>query len=231
MILEADLSRQATVIEAQTAWLAEFAETMWQFHMVAQRVSFYAVTGPAERYHEACDAYMADSWERVRQLRTAIGVASWFTSEEAHTALREWYEGPFMRRDLEIRSMMERSQGDDDAADSGDDDEDDEAEANGDEEDDEAEANGDEEDDEAVPEDDEEDDDEEEDIRYEWVLLHNRGHYDSANINYRLLRFLANDFGLSAHLSASDRKAAAPGALTAAPPFSTPVDAPPSGRD
>lgn len=105
---EANLERQKKVIDAQTTFLAEFADYIWSYHSITQRVSHYKIEGDAERYRAAVQEYHANLWDLLQKIRRTLGAARWFTSDAAHAALTSWYEDWFVKLEGNIRALMNR---------------------------------------------------------------------------------------------------------------------------
>ncbi len=106
-LFEAAIARQSRVIGAQTSFLAEFSKDIWEYHMRLQKVSHYRIVGDDEEYQKALAEYKNAVWDSLHKLRSAIGSASWFTSDETHQALTSYYESWFVRLDQTLREFID----------------------------------------------------------------------------------------------------------------------------
>lgn len=104
---EADLARQSDVIKAQTQFLTEFSNHIWEYHKISQRVSYTRLSGNKEAYQRALQEYQQSLWESLHRIRSAIGAARWFCSDAAHEALSSWYEDWFVTLEARLRYLIE----------------------------------------------------------------------------------------------------------------------------
>jgi hypothetical protein len=109
---EAHLARQSDVIKAQTQFLTEFSNHIWEYHKVSQRVSYTRLSGDKRAYQKAVRAYQDSVWESLHKIRGAIGGARWFCSDTAHQALTSWYEEWFVKLEQSLRQLIEENPND-----------------------------------------------------------------------------------------------------------------------
>jgi len=109
---EAHLARQSDVIKAQTQFLTEFSNHIWEYHKVSQRVSYSRLSGDKKAYQSAVQAYQDSVWESLHKIRGAIGGARWFCSDAAHQALTSWYEEWFVKLGVALTQLMEQDPND-----------------------------------------------------------------------------------------------------------------------
>jgi hypothetical protein len=152
-IFEAALARQSDVIKAQTQFLNEFSHLIWEFHKIAQRVSFTRLEGDRKAYQIAVKEYEAAIWDSLSKIRSAIGAARWFCSDAAHKALVEWYDEWFLKVGQSLTGLIQSDPDD-----------------------------------------------------KSWSQHHYDVHYGASQRNYKLVRFLAHDFGLRAILESREGK-------------------------
>ena len=105
---EAQLARQSDVIKAQTQFLSEFSDHIWEYHKLSQRVSYARLSGDKDAYERALQDYQDSLWECLHKIRSAIGAARWFCSDEAHQALSSWYEEWFVTLELGLRQLIDQ---------------------------------------------------------------------------------------------------------------------------
>lgn len=103
---EAHLARQSDVIKAQTQFLTEFSNHIWEYHMISQRVSYARLSGDKQAYQSALQEYQQSVWESLQKIRSAIGAARWFCSDAAHQALSSWYEEWFVTLEAHLRQLI-----------------------------------------------------------------------------------------------------------------------------
>jgi hypothetical protein len=109
---EAHLARQSDIIKAQTQFLTEFSNYIWEYHKVSQRVSYARLSGDKKAYHSAVQAYQDSVWESLHKIRGSIGGARWFCSDTAHHALTSWYEEWFVELEQALRQLIEEDPND-----------------------------------------------------------------------------------------------------------------------
>ena len=105
---EAQIARQADVIRAQTQFLTDFSDHIWEYHKISQKVSYARLSGDREAYENALAVYRDALWDTLHKVRRAIGAARWFTSDAAHQALSSWYEDWFVRLEVRLRDLVEK---------------------------------------------------------------------------------------------------------------------------
>ena len=89
---EALLARQSDVIKAQTLFLKEFSNYIWEYHKISQRVAYCGKSGDVDAYNMARQEYQNSMWESIHKIHSAIGAARWFASYAAQEKLDSWYE-------------------------------------------------------------------------------------------------------------------------------------------
>lgn len=107
-IFEAQLARQSDVIKAQTQFLHDFSNYIWEYHMISQRVSHARLSGIKATYDKAVQEYRDSLWHSLSKIRGAIGAARWFCSDAAHKALSSWYEEWFVQLEFSLRELIEK---------------------------------------------------------------------------------------------------------------------------
>ena len=103
---EASLAQQADIIKAQTQFLTRFADYIWEYHKISQRVSYRRLSGDAQAYEKAVKEYQEAMWNSLHKIRGAIGGARWFTSDVAHDVLTSWYDEWFLVLELKLRQLI-----------------------------------------------------------------------------------------------------------------------------
>jgi len=91
-ILEADLARQAKVIEAQSKFLDDITETLWNWRYLSMKVAYYGMGDQGPSYAAArkdCDLQI---WDVLNRLRNQINKSRRLASEEAYKMLVSLYD-------------------------------------------------------------------------------------------------------------------------------------------
>ena len=104
---DALLARQSDVIKAQTKFLTDFSNHIWEYHKISQRVSYNHLLRDEKSYQKAVREYQDSLWELLQKIRSDIGAARWFTSDAAHQALTSWYEKWFIGLEQSLRQLIQ----------------------------------------------------------------------------------------------------------------------------
>src|SRR5262249_13958543 len=86
-ILEADLARQAKVIEAQSKFLDDITETLWNWRYLSMKVAYYGMGDQGPSYAAARKGYDLQIWEVLKRLRNQINKSCTLASEDAYKML------------------------------------------------------------------------------------------------------------------------------------------------
>jgi hypothetical protein len=105
--LEAQLARQADIIRAQTQFLRDFSNLVWEFHKICQRVSYTRLSGEREAYDLAVADFRNSLWDVLQRARSEIGSARWFCSDTVHAALVHWYDEWFLTVERDLRRLID----------------------------------------------------------------------------------------------------------------------------
>ena len=88
---EAEMSRQATVINAQKKFLEELSDLAWDFQLRVMEVTYTRSFGTEETFTAVFEKYDIDSWGLLREIRSTIGTARWFVDDATYQLLSEYY--------------------------------------------------------------------------------------------------------------------------------------------
>jgi hypothetical protein len=90
-VREAQLARQAKLIDAQSALLDDLSRVLWEWRYAAMRVTYYGGLGDQERCTEANAAYGDVVWGLLSQIRFHTSRARWLISTDAFERLKAFY--------------------------------------------------------------------------------------------------------------------------------------------
>jgi hypothetical protein len=88
---EADIARQAKIIEAQSKFLDELSQVLWKWRYLAKKVVYYAAEENKARYDVARTEYDESVWDVLNEFRTEVSRSRRLISEEAYEELRSFY--------------------------------------------------------------------------------------------------------------------------------------------
>jgi hypothetical protein len=91
-LFEADVARQAKLIDAQAKFLDEITEALWHWRYLSIRVTFHADDPTEERYTAAVEDYEGKIWDVLSSLRNLISKSRRLVSEEAYKSLVSLYD-------------------------------------------------------------------------------------------------------------------------------------------
>lgn len=96
-VFEADLARQAKVIDAQASLLSDLSDQLWTFLLLGLEVTYYAQQRNQEKFEAAWRVYDDEAWSYFGKIRAEISKARRLASAETHADLqrvyREWFMG------------------------------------------------------------------------------------------------------------------------------------------
>lgn len=111
--LEADLARQAKVIEEQVALLERLAAELWSFQLMliaplyyGQEAFFNMQTIGPETYQEAARKYLSGASIILGSIRTEIGKAVRLVPQETWQNLRKLYYDELLPLDLKVTKLL-----------------------------------------------------------------------------------------------------------------------------
>jgi hypothetical protein len=76
----------------QSQFLERVSQLLWQWRYAAIRVTYYATLDAEERFRTADDAYAADVWRILSDLRFEASRALWLSSAADYRALTQFYD-------------------------------------------------------------------------------------------------------------------------------------------
>jgi len=91
-ILDADLARQAKVIEAQSKFLDDLTETLWTWRYLSMKVAYYGMGDEGPSYAAARKDYELQIWDVLSRLRSQINKSRRLASENAYKTLVSLYD-------------------------------------------------------------------------------------------------------------------------------------------
>jgi hypothetical protein len=91
-ILDADLARQAKVIEAQSKFLDDLTETLWNWRYLSMKVAYYGMGDEGPSYAAARKDYELQIWDVLSRLRNQINKSRRLASENAYKTLVSLYD-------------------------------------------------------------------------------------------------------------------------------------------
>ena len=90
--LEADTSRQAKIIEAQSEFLDETTETLWRWRYLSMKVAFNGLEQREDQYAVSVKEYEAGIWDVLSKLRNQTSKSRRLASEKAYKSLVALYD-------------------------------------------------------------------------------------------------------------------------------------------
>lgn len=90
-IFEADLTRQGKIIEAQSKFLDDVTEMLWQWRYLAKRVVYYGTHNDIDGYTLAKNEYQRDKWPLLNKIRGEVSRSRRLVSENAYRELLQFY--------------------------------------------------------------------------------------------------------------------------------------------
>ena len=108
---EAELARQAKVIDAGATFLDDISTHLWSWRYLSMKVAYYGAQGTDGRYTQAEQEYDEKLWDVFNATRNEISRSRRLLSDGAYLQLLAVYEGEMVRLDNEIRdarSIRER---------------------------------------------------------------------------------------------------------------------------
>jgi hypothetical protein len=115
--LDADLARQQKLIEAQSKFLDEFADTLWKWRYISAKVAYHGARREQSEYLAAVKAYRTEIWETLSTLRKQISRSRRLISDNAHGRLVRLYsqivtfDDEIAKRALDTQSTAEVASG------------------------------------------------------------------------------------------------------------------------
>jgi hypothetical protein len=91
-IFEADLARQAKVIDAQSKFLDDITETLWNWRYLSMKVAYYGMGDQRPLYVAARKDYELQIWDVLSRLRSQINKSRRLASEKAYKMLVSLYD-------------------------------------------------------------------------------------------------------------------------------------------
>jgi hypothetical protein len=101
--LEADISRQAKIIEAQSKFLDDTTEILWSWRYLSMKVAFNGSAQREEQYTVAVREYEAGIWDVLSKLRNQTSVSRRLISEQGYRQLVALYD-----RIVELDSRLDQ---------------------------------------------------------------------------------------------------------------------------
>jgi hypothetical protein len=101
--LEADLSRQAKIIEAQSQFLDDTTEILWNWRYLSMKVAFNGSQEREEQYAVAVKEYEAGIWDVLSKLRNKTTISRRLVSDRGYMSLVALYD-----RIVELDSLLDQ---------------------------------------------------------------------------------------------------------------------------
>jgi hypothetical protein len=104
---EAELARQAKLIDAQAKLLDDLTSLLWRWRYISMKVTYYGSSGIEEQYEAAWREYDESIWEVLSAVRNEVSRSRHLVSEACYSALRSIYEDEMVRLDRELGGARE----------------------------------------------------------------------------------------------------------------------------
>ncbi len=105
--LEAQLARQASVIEAQVQLLETLADLLWEYQLLAIDVSYYRFAKDENLYRAAAKKYDNRSASLLSRIRAEISKSLRLSAPQMYERLKGLYNKELLGLDLRLRNLME----------------------------------------------------------------------------------------------------------------------------
>lgn len=99
-LFEAELARQAKIIEAQSRLLDDLSQLLWRWRYLAKKVVYYGAERDRERFLLAGKQYEEGVWDILHDFRIQISRSRRLVSEPAFQRLDALYD--YVVRDLDV---------------------------------------------------------------------------------------------------------------------------------
>ena len=90
--LEADIARQARLIDAQSKFLDDITETLWKWRYLSMKVAFNGSEQREEQYALAVKEYETGIWDVLSRLRNQTSQSRRLISEQGYLSLVALYD-------------------------------------------------------------------------------------------------------------------------------------------
>jgi hypothetical protein len=90
--LDADISRQTKIIEAQSTFLDETTETLWRWRYLSMKVAYNGTEQREEQYAASVKEYEAGIWDVLSDLRNHTSKSRRLVSEKGYQSLVTLYD-------------------------------------------------------------------------------------------------------------------------------------------
>jgi RNAse (barnase) inhibitor barstar len=107
---EADLARQAKIIESQSKLLDDLSQLLWKWRYLAKKVVYYGAQENTERYNVARKQYEEYIWDILNEFRTEISKSRRLVSEHAYEKLDSLYNYIVGDIDIKITQLIGRNE-------------------------------------------------------------------------------------------------------------------------
>jgi hypothetical protein len=104
---EAELARQAKVVEAQAKFLDDLTDYLWRWRYLCMRLAYQGSRSDAERYAAAEEEYESTFFEVFRLVRNEISRSRRLVSESTHRRLLALYDTDLRELDNKLRSVRD----------------------------------------------------------------------------------------------------------------------------
>jgi hypothetical protein len=105
-LFDAELSRQAKVIEAQVQFLEQLAELLWKYQLTAIAVSYYHQFDLGAQYQAAAKQYLDEAGTLLGAIRTEISKSLRLCSEPAYNKLLHLYYNRILDLDKDLTALI-----------------------------------------------------------------------------------------------------------------------------
>ena len=113
-IFEADLARQAKIIEAQVKLIEDLAQLLWEFQLRLIAVPYYRQFEGRDLYTPALKAYEEVSGNLLGQIRAEISKALRLTPRSMYQRLKKFYHEHLLGLDLTVSDLAQKEAAGDD---------------------------------------------------------------------------------------------------------------------
>ncbi len=107
-IFEAEVARQAEIMQARAQFLRDLANPIWQYQLLALQVSYD--TNSEEAFSKALRTYNESSWAHLKRIRALVGGARWFTSDNTYQLLLNFIDN-WLIQEIDYKLMRLASKG------------------------------------------------------------------------------------------------------------------------
>lgn len=108
MIFEADIARQAKIIDAQVKLIEDLAQLLWEYQLLLIGVPYYRQFEGRDLYAPSLKAYEDGAGNLLGKIRAEISKALRLTPRSTYQRLKDFYYEHLLELDLKVSVLAQR---------------------------------------------------------------------------------------------------------------------------